>query len=97
MPSAIDVNSLKVTQLKDELRKRGLPTKGLKADLIEALKEAISKESETAAATREDTGADKIDTAAKEAAAEVVESPANDTVTVEAPAPAENVDPHYIK
>ena len=91
MPSAIDVNSLKVTQLKDELRKRGLPTKGLKADLIEALKEAISKESETAAATREDTGADKIDTAAKEAAAEVVESPANDTVTVEAPAPAEKM------
>ena len=94
MPSAIDVNSLKVTQLKDELRKRGLPTKGLKADLVEALKEAISNESETAAATIENTGTDKIDDAAKEAVAEAVESAVNDTVTVEAPAPAEHVESH---
>ena len=39
--------------------------------------------SETAAATIENTGTDKIDDAAKEAVAEAVESAVNDTVTVE--------------
>ena len=53
-----------------------------------------SQESETAAATIENTGTDKIDDAAKEAVAEAVESAVNDTVTVEAPAPAEHVESH---
>ena len=39
-----DLNKLKVTDLKAELKKRGLPTGGLKAQLVERLQEAITAE-----------------------------------------------------
>ena len=42
--STIDVNSLKVADLKKELQTRGLPTSGVKADLQQRLTEAIEKE-----------------------------------------------------
>ncbi|KAF9435777.1 Apoptotic chromatin condensation inducer in the nucleus [Entomortierella beljakovae] len=40
----IDPNSLKVTELKAELTSRGLPTKGLKKDLVTRLEEALNAE-----------------------------------------------------
>ena len=39
-----DLNKLKVTDLKAELKKRGLPAGGLKAQLVERLQEAITAE-----------------------------------------------------
>ncbi|ODN83603.1 hypothetical protein L202_01709 [Cryptococcus amylolentus CBS 6039] len=42
--SSIDAKSLKVAELKEELSKRGLDTKGLKKDLVETLQNAIEEE-----------------------------------------------------
>ncbi|KAI1315094.1 hypothetical protein EDD11_001336 [Mortierella claussenii] len=47
----IDVNSLKVTELKAELTARGLPTKGLKKELVTRLEEALAAEGTTSAPT----------------------------------------------
>lgn len=44
MSAAIDPDKLKVTELRDELKARGLDTKGVKAVLLERLKEALSEE-----------------------------------------------------
>lgn len=46
--SNIDVNSLKVADLKKELQSRGLPTSGVKADLQQRLTEALEKEKASA-------------------------------------------------
>ncbi|KAF9919375.1 Apoptotic chromatin condensation inducer in the nucleus [Lobosporangium transversale] len=45
----IDPHTLKVTELKAELTARGLPTKGLKKDLVTRLEEALATEGTTAA------------------------------------------------
>lgn len=47
MPSQLNIDSLKVKELKEELKKRGLSTGGRKAQLAQALKDAIAKDSET--------------------------------------------------
>ena len=42
--SDIDPEKLKVTELRDELKARGLDTKGVKAVLVQRLKEALESE-----------------------------------------------------
>lgn len=41
---SVDVKKLKVNELKEELQRRGLDTRGLKADLVERLKSALETE-----------------------------------------------------
>ena len=50
MTSPTDLKKLKVTELRDELSKRGLDTKGVKDDLIARLAEAMETEGGGAAA-----------------------------------------------
>jgi hypothetical protein len=46
MSESEDFESLKVIELQNELKKRGLDTKGRKMDLIERLREAVHSETE---------------------------------------------------
>ncbi|KAM3615318.1 uncharacterized protein V6R79_000114 [Siganus canaliculatus] len=53
---SVDVKKLKVNELKEELQRRGLDTKGLKADLVERLKAALEAEAETDASEQVQQG-----------------------------------------
>jgi hypothetical protein len=50
--SDIDPDTLKVTELRDELKARGLDTKGVKAVLVERLKEALASEQDDAGTSK---------------------------------------------
>lgn len=47
MSATIDPAKLKVVELRDELQQRGLDTKGNKAALVDRLKKALEKETNT--------------------------------------------------
>lgn len=53
---SVDVKKLKVNELKEELQRRGLDTRGLKADLVERLKAALEAEAQADAGEQEDKG-----------------------------------------
>ncbi|CAF0841425.1 unnamed protein product [Adineta steineri] len=46
MSDSEEFDSLKVIELQNELKKRGLDTKGRKVDLIERLRQAVNSETE---------------------------------------------------
>lgn len=44
---SVDVKKLKVNELKEELQKRGMDTRGLKADLVERLQSVLEAEKDS--------------------------------------------------
>jgi far upstream element-binding protein len=59
MPSKLNIESLKVAQLKEELKKRGLSTAGLKLQLVQKLQDALSRENEV---EKKDAADEKLST-----------------------------------
>ncbi|XP_030599340.1 heterogeneous nuclear ribonucleoprotein U-like protein 1 isoform X2 [Archocentrus centrarchus] len=53
---SVDVKKLKVNELKEELQRRGLDTRGLKADLVERLKAALEAEAQADSGEQEEKG-----------------------------------------
>ncbi|KAF9562732.1 Apoptotic chromatin condensation inducer in the nucleus [Mortierella alpina] len=72
----IDPSTLKVTELKAELTARGLPTKGLKKDLVDRLQEALDAEGTTDAPAE---SASEPDVAPKDPVAVEQSNPSEDT------------------
>ncbi|XP_041669517.1 heterogeneous nuclear ribonucleoprotein U-like protein 1 [Cheilinus undulatus] len=58
---SLDVKKLKVNELKEELQRRGLDTKGLKAELVERLKSALEAEAEADTSEQGGQGGDYYD------------------------------------
>ncbi|KAK6343110.1 hypothetical protein TWF718_008483 [Orbilia javanica] len=69
----MDPSALKVTELKAELKKRGLAVGGLKKDLVERLTEAIEREKAEAAAPEEEEEEEEAEEEEEEAEEEQTE------------------------
>ena len=77
-----------VAELREELQKRGLPTDGLKADLVTRLQARLDEE-EFGLAAAPEAGAAEAEAPAAAAEAEAAPSPAKETPAAEAKKPKE--------
>jgi len=79
----IDLHSMKVTELKQELKSRGLPVSGAKAELIERL-ENYMQEHEGVEVVEEEETEDSVENVDEKASDEKVEEPVSNDISVNA-------------
>ena len=79
----IDLHSMKVTELKQELKSRGLPVSGAKAELIERL-ENYMQEHEGVEVVEEEETEDSVEKVDEKASDEKAEEPVSNDISVNA-------------